>query len=168
MTLIVEDGTGVLNANSYNTLAEIKLYGSLRGADLGLDAEIEVQSFLAMDYLEAKRLYFQGTKTLETQELQFPRYNVFIDGYEVGANVIPVCLKKAQCQLIIEQANGATLMPTQLEAAVKREIVGPIETEYAVSVGAINQPVFSAVDALLEPLMKTSALGGFSLTSVRI
>ena len=75
-------------------------------------------------------------------------------------------MKKAQCQLIVEQANGGVLMPTQLEAAVKKEVVGPIETEYAVSVGAINQPVFSAVDALLEPLFNTSS--GFSLTTVRI
>ncbi len=166
MTFIIEDGTIVTNANSYVTLAEIKAYAVARNITLGTDPVIESQSVLAVDYLESKRTQYQGSKVSELQELQFPRYNVKIDGFDIAETSIPNNLKKAQCQLIVEQANGGVLMPTQLEAAVKKEVVGPIETEYAVSVGAINQPVFSAVDALLEPLFNTSS--GFSLTTVRI
>jgi len=166
VTFIIEDGTIVTNANSYVTLAEIKAYATARNITLGTDPVIESQSVLAVDYLESKRTQYQGSKVSELQELQFPRYNVKIDGFDIAETAIPNNLKKAQCQLIVEQANGGVLMPTQLEAAVKKEVVGPIETEYAVSVGAINQPVFSAVDALLEPLFNTSS--GFSLTTVRI
>lgn len=166
MTFVVEDGSIVASANSYIDLAGIKAYASARGVTLGADAIIEQQSVKAIDYIEGLRNRFQGNKVSQTQSLQFPRYGIWIDGFEVAKTSIPNELVKAQCQLICEQANSVTIMPTQSEPAIKKEVVGPIETEYAVATGTITTPVMTAVDALLEPLFKNNT--GFTLTSVRI
>jgi len=90
VTFIIEDGTIVTNANSYVTLAEIKAYATARNITLGTDPVIESQSVLAVDYLESKRTQYQGSKVSELQELQFPRYNVKIDGFEeyIGQGII--------------------------------------------------------------------------------
>lgn len=167
MTFTVETGSIVANANSYVDLAFIKAYALARGIALGTDTVIEQQSIKAVDYLEGLRSRFQGNKVSSTQSLQFPRENVWIDGFEVAKTSIPSELIKAQCQLICEQANSVDIMPTQSEAAIKKEVVGPIETEYAIATGTITTPVMTAVDALLEPLFKNSS-SGFTLTTVRV
>lgn len=166
--LIVEDGSLVTDANSYADIETIKSFAELRGFDLGFDDPlIENRAIKAMDYIEAKRNEFKGTKVDISQELQFPRNNVQIDGFDVPSDSIPKELVKAQCQLVIEQTNGIEIMPTQSEAAIKKETVGPISTEYAVSEGSSFSPFISSVDALLQPLLKTG-IGGFSLTTVRV
>jgi len=166
MTLVVEDGSIVANANCYADLATIKAYATARGIALGTDTVIEQQVIKAIDYLEGLRNRFQGNKVVSTQCLQFPRQNVWIDGFEILETVIPNELVKAQCQLVCEQANSIDIMPTQSEPAVKKEVIGPIETEYAVATGTITTPVMTAVDALLEPLFKNNS--GFTLTTVRV
>ena len=168
MALIVEDGSVVTNADSYVSLAEIKAYATLHGVTLGADSAIEIQAHFAIDYLESKRLLYQGTKVSEDQELQFPRYFVQIDGFDISETSIPKCLKNAQCQLILEQAAGVNLMPTQTEPGIKKETIGPMSTEYAIANGAINEPILLAVDALLQPLFKNTASSGFSIRSVRV
>lgn len=168
MALIVEDGSIVANADSYVSLAEIKAYATSHGVTLGADTAIEVQAHFAIDYLESKRLLYQGMKVSENQSLQFPRYFVKIDGFDISETSIPKCLKNAQCQLVLEQASGVDLLPTQTEPAVKREVIGPISTEYAVSNGAINEPILLAVDALLQPLYKSTSGNAFSIRTVRV
>lgn len=168
MTLIVEDGSNVTNANSFCDLTFIKQFANDRGITLGSDAVIEDQSFKAMDYLEGKRKEYQGIKTYPDQFLQFPRMYVLIDDLAFPQNSIPIELKKAQSQLIIEQTNGVNILPTMSDAPIKKETVGPISTEYAVSNGDINQPVLTAVDLFLQPLLKVQSSSGFALTTIRV
>ena len=168
MALIIEDGTIVSGANSYASLAVLRAYATARGITLSAtDATVEVMAIKAMDYLEAKRNQYQGEKVSNTQELQFPRYNLIIDGFDFPANDIPNELIKAQCQLVLEVNAGNILMPTLTEAPIKKEVIGPIETEYAVSAGNSFLPDFQAVESLLAPLYKDNQ-SGFSLTSIRI
>lgn len=167
MALTVEDGSIVENANSYASLATVKAYATARGITLGSDASIEVFILKAMDYIEGKRAEFQGMKVLNTQPLQFPRYYLVIDGFEFPYTEIPKELINAECQLVIEQFNGANILPTTLEPLVKVEKVGPLQTEYAVGANAFFEPNFAAVDLLLMPLLKATS-SGFSLKTVRV
>jgi len=167
MALIVEDGTLVANANSYASLATIKAYAALRGITLGTDPVIENQAILATDYIESKRNKFQGLKVLSTQALQFPRIYLVIDDNEFPENEIPKELINAECQLVIEQQKGIELMPTINEAPIKKEVIGPMSTEYAVSEGNIFEPALLAVDALLQPLFKNVS-SGFSIKTIRV
>lgn len=166
MPLTVETGANVENANSYNSISDIREYAAVRGFSLpSSDSELEPLSFQAMDYLESKRDRFQGYKSNANQALQFPRLGMIIDGQEFPGNAIPKELKQAQCRLIVELHKGVDIMPTREGAQVKREKVGAIETEYSERVGSV-EPTLTAVDALLSPLFKSSFVG-MSLQSVR-
>jgi len=167
MTLIVEDGSIVTDANSYVDLDTIKAYALERLVTLGTDPVIESFAIKAMEYIESKRDQFQGLKVSGTQSLQFPRYYLEIDGYEFPSDSIPNILQKAQCQLVIEQTNGVDIMPTNTEPAIKKEVVGPITTEFAVSTGSYFEPFISSVENLLKPLLK-QASKGFSISTLRV
>lgn len=175
MALIIEDGTGKPDATSYATVAEQRVYATARGVELPAeDEKVEVLLTQAMDYLEAQRARYQGTKTHPgVQALQWPRTGVIIDCYyQLPDNVIPVELKNAQMQLGIEVFSGLSLLPSSDGRVVKREKVDVIETEYMTGqdLGASGSlgPSFPAVDALLEPLFSACGGGGFFLKTVRV
>lgn len=180
MAIIVEDGTGVANANSYVTLAEARDYAQNRGVTLPADdAAASALLFPAMDYIESFRARYQGRKTYPTeahpapQALQWPRVGVSIDGQPWPADMIPAELKAAQSQMIMEvmaAGGAAAIAPVQTGKVVKKEKVDVIEREFmtyaelgGVTPGAV--PTYPAVDWLLEPLF--SGNGRF-ITTVRI
>lgn len=163
MTLIIEDGTNVAGANSYATLTEIRAFAALRGVTLSaVDATLEILAIKAMDYLESLRGDYQGIKVYEDQALQFPRSDVYVDGFILASTTIPVLLKNAQCQLCIELHNGVDILPTSTGGSIKREKVDVIEIEYQPSVSTIQK--MRAFNALIEPLLKS----GFAFRTSRV
>ncbi len=163
MALIVETGAIVDNANSYVDLAYARAYATARGLALSdVDDTLEAQLITAMDYLEALRSQYQGTKL---GSLQWPRYGVFIDGVELASNTIPRELKDAQCRLAFEVSSGVDLMPTTFGKFAKKEKVGDLEVEYSESLSTSQQPILTVVDNLLAQLMKHAS---FRLGVVRI
>ncbi len=156
MGLIIEDGSIVPDANSYATVIYARNYALERGLDLPEDDNAVAKLLiLAMDYIEAKRDDYQGVKTSYTQELQWPRDGVYLDGVEIPTDYIPKELKKAQVQLAIESYEGFELLPSSSGHLVTEEQVGPLKTKYSEKVGSNLSPVMLAVDALLKPLMKS-------------
>lgn len=133
MTIIVEDGSQVANANSYVTAAEAKAFAAARGiADFPTnDSEVAVLLTLAIDYLEARRFDFIGTKTSASQALQYPRTGSTVDGLEIANNIIPIELKNAQMQLAIEALEYGDLSPSSDGYAVAVEKVDVLEIQYA-------------------------------------
>jgi hypothetical protein len=170
MALIIEDGTGKEDAQSYITAGQARVYAQARGVTLsGTDSVVEAQLVNAMDYLQSKGPY-KGKKTYPAvQALLWPRTCAEIDGEEYPDDSIPSGLKSAQAQLVIEQANGNDLMPSSNGQIVKREKVDVIETEYmtGTETGSSGGPEmsFPKVDALLAPLIDG---GSFALRSVRL
>lgn len=168
MALVIEDGSLVTGATSYVTVAEARAYASARGVTLpAVDGDVEQLAVKAIDYLEAQRARYQGSKVDADQDLQWPRVNVVIDGNEYPETSIPKVLKSAQCQLMIEAANGVDLMPTRTGGFVKKEKVDVIETEYSEKIGTGVQPDMTAVEALLAPLFNATG-SGFALTTLRV
>lgn len=164
MALIVETGAIVANANSFNDLAALRAYALARGVALSAtDSVVEALSFKAMDYIAAQEPRMEGSRVSADQELCYPRECVTINGFDVAIDAIPKALKSAQCQLVIDAHNGIDLMPSAQGAAVKREKVGPLETEYAVggADGTGRVPDLAAAEALLAPLYGS---GGFLIT----
>lgn len=168
MALIVEDGTIVEDANSYVTLEEARAYALERGLTLpalpeeGQVDALEALLISAVDYLEGKRVEYKGEKVSELQELQFPRDNVYIDGFLLASDAIPKVLKQAQIKLAVIAHSGVALEPVRSGPAVIRKKVGPIETEY--SEGSTFRPAMPAVDALLAPLLNC----GHTLRVIRV
>jgi hypothetical protein len=166
MALVVEDGTIVANANSYNDLTTIKAYAVARNRVLPDDDEIvSGYAIRAMDYLESFREQYKGTITDLTQTLQFPRTGVVIDDIELGENAIPGLIIAAQNQLIIEQSAGIVLQPTLVrEGRVKRKTIGPITTEWFDSEATGIAPQITAVDIMIGPLLNMQ----FGLRTLRV
>lgn len=163
--LIIEDGSGVANANSYVTVAEYRAYATPRGVSLPVsDSEVETQLILAMDYLEVQ--CWRGIPTYDGQSLAMPREQIYISGNLIADDIIPGKVKFAQMQLAIQVNNGVDLMPTVVggSASVVREKVGPLETEYATSLTVGTQPYFKSINALLGPYLCNTGFGQFVAT----
>lgn len=168
MTIIVEDGSIVANANSYVSLSDARAYATQRGESLPTnDAELEALLIIAKDFLESYRNKYQGNKVSSSQSLQWPRHPVYIDGFLIDNDLIPAELIAAQCQLAIDQNNGIDIEPTKEGGFVIKEKVGPLETDYSERVGTSTTPTLTAVDRLLEPLLKTTG-SGLSLFTMRV
>lgn len=151
--LIIEDGTGVANANSYATDAELKAYANLRGKSVpATQPEREALLVLAMDYIESMRDSYKGEKTDYTQSLQWPRAGVTVDGYVIDYNSIPAEIKNAQIEAAI-LSNTVELFQTGLVNNVTREKVDVIEVNYSQN-GKWGFVRTETVDALLAALLK--------------
>jgi hypothetical protein len=148
MALTPEDGTGLANADTYASEAELATYAAARGVTVaGTDTQLLIA---AMDYLESKD--FIGTKYSSTQALQWPRNNVMIDGYSVPYSTIPQLLKDAQIEIALS-IDGGTNPLTNIDRETKREKVGDIEVEYAT--GASNRTYLTAAETKLAKLVKS-------------
>ncbi len=125
MTIIVEDGSVVTGANSYVTTTELTNYATARGVSLSAGAETLL--IQAMDYIESRN--FIGIRWTRDQPLQWPRVDVFIDGYYQDVDDIPVQLKNGQMTvaMAIDAGNGPLI---DLPKNTKREKVGELEVEY--------------------------------------
>lgn len=157
MAIVIEDGSQVTGANSYATEAELQAYADARGVTLS--GVLEQLLIKAMDYLES--LSYKGMKTSSTQPLQWPRSGAVVDGYSVASDEIPTRLVQGQLATALAiDAGNDPLAP--VEPAVKREKVGPLETEY--QDGASARTYDAASLAALRPLM--AAGSGFATFAV--
>jgi len=153
MALIVEDGTGKTDSDTYASEAALAAYAAARGVTIaGTDTELLIT---AMDYLESKD--FKGDKGTQEQALQWPRLNVMIDGYYVDSDAIPQSLVDSQCEIAIS-IDGGTNPLAIIGRDTKREKVGDIEVEYMDS--AASRAYLTAAETKLDKLVK-SKTGAF-------
>ena len=158
-TIVVEDGTGTnAAANSYVSEAELTTYAADRG--ITLTAATDVLLIKAMDYIES--LSFIGTKYSKGQALQWPRSNVYIDGFYAGSTTIPAALKTGQIAtaLAIDSEDSPL---ANVERATKREKVDVIEVEYMDNAAA--QTIVKTITAALRKLLVS---GGSSTTTFAV
>lgn len=156
MALIVEDGSIVLNANTYVDAATVRAFSLLRGTDLSAvtDETLEPYIIKAMDYVESFRDKFKGRRWTRDQALQWPRSYVVIDNYRVYTDTIPQQLKDAVCQLTIDQNNGTDIDPDGEGQEVVREKIGPIETEFAKKGSTTVRTQLNRAHRFLKPLLR--------------
>lgn len=172
MALVIEDGTGKADSQSYVDAAEARAYAASRGVALpeepssGADP-VEAMLMTAMDYIESLEPRMKGKRTNANaptylQALGWPRTGVRIgceaDSYP--SDKIPANLAAAQCQLVMAIQQGYTLQPIidPNKQLVKRTKVDVIEKEYFspkdVGAGFGYTPTFPAAEALLRPLLR--------------
>lgn len=164
MALVVEDGTIVTGANSYVSDADYTTYANERGKTVGSSAAVREQELiLAMDYLESFRSEFKGNKVTRDQPLQFPRYDVWIDTYQVDSNSIPIELKKAQMELGVLIQSGVEITPSQTNQNVQSESLGELSVSYF-SGGTYKTVQMRSVEQFLDVLLE----GNGKIRSIRI
>lgn len=154
MALVVEDGTGKVDAESYISAADASAYHAARGsaawAALASDAVREQLLRKGTEYMEsAYGERWQGCRMTGTQALSWPRSGVVVHGYSVASDVVPQAVQRACAELALRAISG-DLSP-DLSAQVKQETVGQISVTYAD--GARQQVKFQAVDGLLSGLL---------------
>lgn len=154
--LIVEDGTGVSNANSYVTIEQARTFAAMRGITLpSEDEKLKTHIFDAMDFVEGYSARFKGRKLDPTQELQWPRCGVYLDGVELPYSPLPKALIDAVCQLTADSATGGPLNGKTTSYAVKRTKVEGLEIEYATGGTAQAGPTktYDKAMTFLNPLL---------------
>lgn len=112
----------------------------------------------AMDYIEGQ--VFKGIKIRHDQALQWPRANVYIDGYLVDYDEIPQTLKDAQAEVALSLYAGSDPL-SNLAKNQKRVKVGDLEVEYF---GGRSEPIRRKI---LNKLWKLLA-GGVSGSSFTV
>ena len=133
MALVIETGALVTGANSYVTVDNFIAWAEARGITFTLDDSLIEQNILrAMDYFES--LHFLGLKSDENQALQWPRDQVYIDGYSVESDEIPVQVKNALYELVKIEFDGDSHMATQ-DRQVTSEKIGDIQVTYKGNAG---------------------------------
>lgn len=156
MPLIVEDGTGIADANSYVNLTSARDLAAMRGITLSIDdIELTAQLIQAADRLTSYESRFTGERVTGDQGLSFPRNYACRYGKPLSNTSIPKELKLAQITLADYIESGFNLWASPVVEGVIREKVGPIETEYAesiVSETALGNPEFAQIESILEPL----------------
>ena len=156
--LIVEDGSIVADANSYVTYDYVISYHSLRGNSAwaaGSDTDQQyaiIRATQAVDSIYKDK--WKGTPTeYGTQELEWPRQDVEVNGTEIDDDLIPAALKKAVCEAALRELASANSMTPDLDRGgeIKRVKADTVEVEYMD--GANSTTTFTAIDGLLADLV---------------
>lgn len=171
MALIVEDGTGKRDAESYGSVADADIYhakyGNAKWATYSPgDKEIALRK--ATDHMVMTlRGLWQGWRTVTGQALDWPRCGTYRDEHErdlVPDNEVPPEVKGTCFDLALIVAGGTPLVPTSSARGKKSIKVGPVAVVY--DGDAPQAPVFVAAMRRIGCYLLPSA-GGFTVDLVR-
>jgi hypothetical protein len=171
MSLIVEDGTGKADAESYISVADATTYHTNMGnrdawGSIGNEAAKEAvlrqaTSFMSNRYFEQ----WMGYGTNLTQRLDWPRIGVYTRNRNVVANnAIPDQIKAACAELALRAASGE--LEPDMQQAVKREKIGPIEVEY--DQYSPDTPTYLRIDAMLAEFLSAGGASGPNMPLMRV
>lgn len=156
--LIVEDGSIVADANSYVTYDYALAYHALRGNSAwAAGSELNQQYAIIRATQAVDSIYkgkWKGTPTeYGTQELEWPRQDVEVNGVALDDDLIPTALKKAVCEAALRELAEANSMTPDLDRGgeIKRVKADTVEVEYMD--GANSTTTFTAIDGLLADLV---------------
>lgn len=128
MSLIVEDGTGLANAESYISVAAADTRHSNNGMTNWATLQTsdkEAALRRATNFMEqAFRERWKGMRLHKGQALSWPRWNLLVDGYPVDPNSIPAEVASACADLALKAASGD--LNADLTQMVVEKGVGPL------------------------------------------
>lgn len=165
LTLIVETGSVVPNANAYIDIGYVDSYVEAQLEDNWTalsDSEKAlsiVRATRSIDQLYGPR-FASSTQSGSNQYLMFPRQSFWtrFNNRLVQGNEIPRELKDAVAELSIMAAVGAELAPTlNKDDTLTQEVVtvGPITTSktYSKSIQTESYTDFRRIDLILQPIL---------------
>ena len=161
--LTIETGAGLAEAESYASVAA----ADARCASLGLtawaaltEADKEIALRRATLFMATYRTRWAGRRVYQHQALDWPRYNVAVDGFIVPSTIAPLDIVNARIDLAVRAGSGEDLLP-DLDTgsnAIKKDKTGPLETEYFQNTTDARER-FVAVDTLLAPYLGSAGCG---------
>lgn len=176
MALIVEDGSGIADAESYISVSDAVAYAEARGLTFpgttGPEITAAEQALRrATEFIDQRYgSRFIGQWTTTTQALAWPRVYAYYRDEALADDFIPPQVKAATVQAAVrELASPGSLTPDVTTGTIKKRVrvEGAVEVEYAVGAGnaASQTPIVSIIDQILAPLlaMVSSAYSGIAL-----
>ena len=134
MALVVEDGTGKSNANTYISQSDADSYCSSRDnptAWTGLSSAKKDAALIYATVTLDGMWDFVGTVTTSTQSLAWPRDGVWDEeGRRIEADVVPQRIKDAECELALLHTSDPLNASYARSGAIEEEKVGPIVTKF--------------------------------------
>lgn len=164
MSLTVEAGSGLSNADSYISVADADSYHALHGDpstwSASSTANKEAALRLATQYLDNRYgLRWHGRRINSSMSLDWPRYYVVDrDGWTVAATTVPAGVASATAYVALKIREGDTLVPdvdpggTSIAESVT---VGPISVSSTYSGEPATAPYYPVVDQLLRDLIQS-------------
>lgn len=171
MALVVEDGTGLSNADALISRADFEAYATARGyvtSSYDGDDDIDPAIRRASAYLNA--FTWKGYKLNgRDQTMSWPRTGV-LDGEDltVPSDEVPREVEQASAEAAWYELSVGPLSPSLvLTDRVKREKIGSIETEYMDSGTSVDaaRPVVMKIRDLVQGLL---AMGSNSLVGTAV
>ncbi|GAA6176930.1 DnaT-like ssDNA-binding protein [Sulfitobacter pacificus] len=176
MTLTVEDGTGLVDADAFPSLVAFKAYCDKRGYAYTTDelinqAIVRATAFMSDSFAwDGWRVKGRGAAG-GAQALTWPRHNVTDEeGHSVPSDSVPIEVIEATIEIaIIELATPGIMTPSYTPSErVKSEKVGKLAIEYDLSaIGPESaRPVLLAVRDKVGAFLATG--GGSSISGVAV
>lgn len=168
--LVVEDGTGRPDAESYASVDYADTFWGKRGSPTfwtGATLEQKEVALRAATQEGIDGLYngmFRGQIQSQEQRLQFPRVGCYDDdGRQIASGTVPWRVLEATCLLAGEVRAGETLLPSEVERQITRETKKGAgfekTTEYSQVGQAGSVKRRRAAEALLWPLFWSAEQG---------
>jgi len=178
MAFIIEDGTGVADANSYGSVANYRAYWLDRGRDLSGQPDPDIQGYLvrATDFIESNYgTRWRGSRSTLVQALGHPRSGIYIDSVLLPSDSLSAQLQNATYEYAYRASKYAELAPDSpvgfdrldnngdvIDAngivIQTSEKVGPLSesktfSDPTASSNSASMPRYPAADALLASLV---------------
>lgn len=154
--MVVEDNTGLTDANAYVTIAYTDDYLTSHGNSAFsslTQTQKEVAIVKATDYIDNVFDWY-GKKKKQTQGLNFPRVDLYDkDGYEITG--VPKVLKDAVCEAVAIIIKDTEMFKTESEnGAVTSEHIGNLSFTYDVSQKVKDSTLYESINTRLRGLFK--------------
>ena len=177
MAIVVEDGSGIANANSYGSEDELSTYADDRGYTLG-SGDAEAALIRATMFIDSYRFRFPGYRVKgRGQGLEWPRFNAFsqvpstgrdlpIPNYHsqnvnfgvvlIPANEVPLEIKQATFEAAIRETVTPNSMQPDMDRGglIKSIKAGSVAIDYA-----DNAPAGSSTQ-VIDNILSGILLGG--------
>ena len=155
MAFIVEDGTGIEDANAYvdKPFTENYLLGERLAQFMALsDGEKEAAIIAGTQFVDVSYEWIGSRQSLE-QGLNWPRIDAEYQGFVIEG--VPAAMKKATCEAVWLAMTEESLFSTDGDKEVARErIEGAVDVSYVNPKDKVkeNQTRFEILDKLLRGL----------------
>ena len=169
MAFVVEDGSGLVNSNSYCSVADADTYHAAYTLSAEWTAATQPAKenalVLATQYLDAKyggrwlgyRANGYGEEDSREQALDWPRVQAYdADGWAYDEDIVPARLVQATAEAALRIILGDDLLGTvTTPGGIKSEsvTVGPISESKSYAGGKPYGYVYPKIDALVRPLI---------------
>jgi len=165
LSLVVEDGTGLINSNSYVTTSTVDAYWTARGgtAPLWLTYDQPTKNAAVMNASmwldDAFRNSFKGYRTTRTQAMEWPRLAV-LDEFGFPFAPVPAEVIYATCEAALRAAAGALIPDLDRGNLIEEQGAGSVHVKYMA--GAPGLPSYPWIARILTRLCTSQ--GGIKLT----